>query len=50
MDDTSILLISKDIKEIEKTDSKELENIKNWLDSNKLPLSVDNQTLYYFGK
>ena len=28
VDDTSILLISKDIKEIEKTDNKQLENIK----------------------
>ena len=31
-DDRSTLLINKDIKEIEKTYNKELENVKNWLD------------------
>ena len=40
-DDTRTLLINKDIKEIEKTYNKELENVKNWLDSNKLSLNVD---------
>ena len=49
-DDTSTLLINKDIKKIEKTYNKELENIKNWLDSNKLSLNVDKSNLLLFRK
>ena len=45
---TSTLLINKDIKVIEKTYNKELENVKNWLDSNKLSLNVDKSN--YFGR
>ena len=44
-DDTSTLLINKNIKEIEKSFNKELENVKNWLDSNKLSLNVDRWNL-----
>ena len=47
-DDTSTLLINKDIKEIEKTYNNELENVKNWLDSNKLSLNVDKSNLVIF--
>ena len=49
-DDRSTLLINKDIKEIEKTYNKELENVKNWLDSNKLSLNVDKWNLVVFRK
>ena len=49
-DDTSTLLINKDIKKIEKTYNKELENVKNWLDSNKLSLNVDKSNLLLFRK
>lgn len=35
-DDTSTLLINKDINEIGKVYNKELENIENWLIANKL--------------
>ena len=44
-DDTSTLLINKNIKEIEKTYNKELDNVKNWLDSNKLSLNMDKSNL-----
>ena len=47
-DETSTLLINKEIKEIEKTYNNELENVKNWLDSNKLSLNVDKSTPVYF--
>ena len=49
-DDTSTLLINKDIKEIEKSYNKELENVKSWLDSNKLSLSKDKSNLVLFRK
>ena len=45
VDDTSTLLINKNIKEIEKTYNKELDNVKNWLDSNKLSLNMDKSNL-----
>ena len=44
-DDTSTLLINKNIKEIEKTYNKELDNVKNWLDSNKLSLNMNKSNL-----
>ena len=49
-DDRSTLLINNDIEEIEKTYNKELENVKNWLDSNKLSLNVDKWNLVVFRK
>ena len=49
-DDTSTLLINKDIKKIEKTYNKDPENVKNWLDSNKLSLNVDKSNLVLFPK
>ena len=47
-DETSTLLINKEIKEIEKTCNNELENTKNCLDSNKLSLNVDKLNLVIF--
>ena len=49
-DDTSTLLINKDTKEIEKTYNIRLENVKNWLDSNKLSVNVDKSSLVLFQK
>ena len=47
-DDTSTLLIGKNINEIEKTNNSELEHVTNWLNTDKLSLNIDKFKLALF--
>ena len=47
-DDTSTLLIGKNINEIGKTNNSELEHVTNWLNTDKLSLNIDKFKLGFF--
>ena len=47
-DDTSTLLISKSIQELENVYNKELSHVINWLNANKLTLNVEKSNLVLF--
>ena len=49
-DDTSTVLMHKNIEELEKIYNKELKNVKNWLDANKLSLNVSKSNMILFLK
>ena len=49
-DDTSTLLISKSIQELENVYNKELSHVIDWLNANKLTLNVEKSNLVLFRK
>ena len=49
-DDTSTFLMHKHIEELEKIYNKELKNVKNWLDANKLSLNISKSNMILFKK